>query len=91
MMTVRFPSGYWVRYNRANYAENTVHGCTDLYVEEGGEWIAQVPNDALIEGEPMCADGFARGEQFSREVFHQALELDNARLRRAARAKRKAR
>jgi len=86
MMTVRFPSGYWVRYNRANYAENTVHGCTDLYVSKDGTWLAQVPNDALIEYEPMCADGFARDERFSREVSHQVRELDKARRQRVARA-----
>jgi len=93
MMTVRFPTGYWVRYNRANYAWASGDGYTDLYVKDGGEWIAQVPNDALIEAEPMCGDGFARDEQFSREVRDQVRDqvrdLENARRRRVARTQRK--
>jgi hypothetical protein len=54
MMTVRFPGGLSVTYDRAFFASRAA-GYTDLYTmkdEAKREWIAQVPNTALIEREP---------------------------------------
>jgi hypothetical protein len=53
MMTVRFPSGFSIQYNRATYV-NRMASFTDLYTAKGGSWIAQIPNDAVIEVEPAC-------------------------------------
>ena len=49
MITVRFPSGFSVQYNRANYVHRSSE-FSDLYVKRGEDktWVAQVPNTALI-------------------------------------------
>jgi len=52
MLTVRFATGLSLQYNSANHAVRSQYGYTDLYSKEpsrGGTWIAQVPNDCLIE------------------------------------------
>lgn len=61
MMTVRFPTGLCIQYNKATYAYRHGNGYTDLYQRKGtGEekgvgWIAQVPmTGAIIESEPAC-------------------------------------
>lgn len=59
MMTVRFPSGFSVQYNDANYASRTQWGYTDIYTKKDGQWVAQVPNDALIEIVKPCETYFA--------------------------------
>lgn len=51
MMTVRHPSGLAVIYKRANHrveGERT----TDLYTKDNGEFIAQIPNECIIEADP---------------------------------------
>lgn len=54
MMTVRFQSGFSVRYNDANFVSR--HGeYSDLMTAEKGKWIAQVPNSAIIEVMPSCS------------------------------------
>lgn len=53
MMTVRFPNGLSVQYNDANFALRHAE-YTDLHTKENGAWIAQVPNDCLIEVRPAC-------------------------------------
>jgi len=53
MMTVRFASGLAVTYNSANYVTRT-NGYADLYTKRHGAWIAQVPNDAIIETVRPC-------------------------------------
>lgn len=54
MMTVRSPNGLSIVYNSATWASRRSEGYTDLYVEQGGKWIAQVPNDWLIETVRPC-------------------------------------
>lgn len=88
MMWVRFPTGYWVQYNRASYASRA-ESYTDLYDRKGGHWIAQVPNDAMIEVEYKCADGFARDEDFNRAVREEVERREATRKRKAAAAKRR--
>lgn len=53
MMTVRFPTGVAVQFNEANYV---IRGdrITDLYDKKDGRWLAQVPNDCLIEVVRAC-------------------------------------
>jgi hypothetical protein len=54
MMTVRFPNGFSIQYNDANFcSRGTVY--TDLYVKEGGKWIVQFPTTmCLIENVSPC-------------------------------------
>lgn len=53
MMTVRFPNGQAIQYNTAGFVlRNTSY--TDIYVKEGGQWIAQVPNTCVIESVRAC-------------------------------------
>jgi len=54
MMTVRFPNGQAVVYNRAYYVTRSQHGYSDLYGKKDGEWIAQIPNTCIIESEHAC-------------------------------------
>lgn len=53
MITVRFPNGQAVQYNAAThvarYSENS-----DLFIEQGGQWIAYVPNTCMIEVVAPC-------------------------------------
>ena len=55
MMTVRFPNGQAVTYNRADYLDYSGDNW-ELYTEKDGEWIAsiQVSAGAIIEVEPPC-------------------------------------
>ena len=52
-MTVRFPSGCAVLYNTAGFVDRKSE-YTDLYADEGGRWIAQVPNTCIIESTSDC-------------------------------------
>lgn len=56
MITVRFPDGFSVQYNSANYVtrDQIQHGFADLYTEKDGKWVAQVPVDAMIEVMTPC-------------------------------------
>jgi hypothetical protein len=53
MLTVRFPNGQAVQYNTANHASRGAN-YTDIYTRQGGAWVAQVPNTAIIESTPAC-------------------------------------
>lgn len=53
MFTVRFPSGVSIQYNDAAYASRG-SGYTDIYEKKDGRWIAQVPNDCVIEAVAPC-------------------------------------
>lgn len=48
MITVRFPSGFSVQYNDANFIERHSE-YSDLRRKKDGEFLVQVPNSALIE------------------------------------------
>ena len=52
-MTVRFASGLAVTYNSAHHVIRR-SGYADLYTEKDGEWLAQVPIDAIIEVVRPC-------------------------------------
>lgn len=63
MITVRFPSGVSVQYNSANYVARDSGGRfvqlyhrteADVLAAKNGGWIAQVPNEAIIEVSPAC-------------------------------------
>lgn len=68
MITVRFATGFSIQYNDAGYVFRSTVYC-DLYVKEGGRWIAQVPNDALIELVAPC------------RIYNSATEDSSAPLR----------
>ena len=48
MITVRFPTGLVVSYPTARALRNA-DKITDLYTDDAGDWVAQVPNTCLIE------------------------------------------
>jgi len=53
-MVVRFPNGQAVQYNNAHYVTRRSE-YSDLYqFENNKSWIAQVPNDCIIEVVPAC-------------------------------------
>lgn len=54
MITVRFPTGFSIQYNDATYGLRNSAGYTDIYTEKGGTFIAQAPNDCLIEWVGPC-------------------------------------
>lgn len=47
-MKIIFPSGITIDVQNANFAVRSNFGYTDIYDKQGGEWLAQVPNDCLI-------------------------------------------
>jgi hypothetical protein len=53
MMTVRFATGFSVQYNTAGYVVRSTN-YTDLYTKKDGDWVAQVPNEAIVEAVPCC-------------------------------------
>jgi len=55
MMTVRFPTGFSLRFNGANYCVRSISGeFADLYTAKDGAWIAQVPSSCVIEVHQAC-------------------------------------
>lgn len=58
MITVRFPSGFFVTYNSASWAVRK-DAFTDLYTRKDGDWVAQVnhASGAIIEVVPPCSVG----------------------------------
>jgi hypothetical protein len=72
MMTVRFPTGFSVQYSTARFADRSTN-YTDLYTKRGGAWVAQVPNDAVIEGVLACRTYSASGP--SEDVAVEIREL----------------
>lgn len=83
MMTVRFPTGFCVQYNGANYALRR-DAYTDLFTKEGGTWIAQVPNDAIIEVVQPCRTYFVCPDEML-----AGIEKDIRLLKRRVTTKRK--
>ena len=53
MMTVRFPNGQAVQYNDATFVSRH-DSYSDLYTKQDGTWIAQIPNDCIIEVIRAC-------------------------------------
>lgn len=56
MMTVRFSTGVSITYNDANFISWAIdrNGFHKLYTEQGGDLIAYVPGEALIEWRQYC-------------------------------------
>lgn len=83
MMTVRFPSGFSVQYNTANYVSRVGNGYTDLYTEKGGSWVAQVPTaGCIVESVPPCRTYVAASEPAQiAATFLAALEDPQQRAR----------
>ena len=56
-MTVRFPNGQAVTYNRAHYLSYSKNGNWELYTEYGGDWIASIQKSAgaILETEAPCS------------------------------------
>lgn len=74
MMTVRFPSGFSIQYNTANYVSRNALGFTDLYTRKDGNWIAQVPTaGAMVAVVPACRTYSASGP--SADVAAELREL----------------
>ncbi len=57
MMTVRFPTGFSIQYNDANWVK-TLDKYYDLYAGEPSKddsrWVARVPLDCAIEIQRAC-------------------------------------
>lgn len=55
MITVRFPNGHCVQYNRATFLSHDEHG-TRIFTKEGGTQIARVQHSAgaIIEFQLPC-------------------------------------
>jgi len=54
MITVRFPTGFSIQYNDAGYVHRNSE-YSDLYTSSDKKnWIAQVPNSAVIELVTPC-------------------------------------
>ena len=89
MMTVRFPNGQAVHYNTATYATRRSE-FTDLYTEEGGDWVAQVPNSCIIEMVPACCVYNALDEsRMASDLLQMASDLMALKRRIPARKKAK--
>ncbi len=56
-MTVRFPNGQAVTYNRAGYLSYKDDSEWELYTENGGDWIASIQKSAgaILETEAPCS------------------------------------
>lgn len=89
MITVRFSTGVAVRYNTATFVARH-SGYSDLQTREGGAWVAQVPNDAIIEIVPACATFNAAHKSELEELQREIALMKRAlgKLTRALEAKR---
>jgi len=77
MIRVRFPNGQCVTYNEANHVERLAE-FTDLYESKAKrQWIAQVPNTAIIE----CVEPCSVTNPISGMTLEKAIQfvLDNGR------------
>ena len=54
MITVRFSNGFSIQYNLAHYSITRKSGSCDLYTRKDGQWVATVPNVALVEAVSPC-------------------------------------
>lgn len=86
MITVRFPSGFSVQYNTGNYVVRSQLGYSDIYEKKDSGWLAQVPNEALIEVSIPCRTYFAASPDADvraelKQAQHQ-LELARRQIRR---------
>jgi hypothetical protein len=70
MMTVRFATGFSVQYNTGGYVCRG-ESYTDIYDKKGGNWLAQVPNGALIEVVAPCRTYNAAKESIESELKAQ--------------------
>lgn len=71
MITVRSPAGVSVQFNTANYIMR-YSSYTDIYTQKDGSWVAQVPNDWLIEVVKPCR--VYRAAQEPEDLFKAAIE-----------------
>lgn len=79
-MTVRFPDGISIQYNTANYVFRSAAGYTDLYTQKDGQWIAQVPNSAVIEVVSACRVYKATTDYRDDRLMQVEKELRNLKL-----------
>lgn len=81
MMTVRFPNGTSIQYNRAGFCKYQTN-FFELYVKEGGGWIASIPyaSGGVIEAEQACRVYNPINERFQDRLF--ALEKEMRGLKR---------
>ena len=90
MITVRFPSGFSVQYKSVSFVKRS-QSYSDLYEKEGGRWIAQVPNAALIELVSPCRTyneyNAAHNTAEAIDVQLIALECEIASLKQALKKK----
>ena len=83
MITVRFPNGMVVQYNKANFAQSNVN-CTYLYRKEGdNSWMVRVPLDCIVEVISPCRvyDALQEGKEYklaelTREVRLLRMKID---------------
>lgn len=54
MIRVRFSNGQVVEYPNANHVVRNT-SCCDLLTKRGGTWVAQVPQDVILELYPYSA------------------------------------
>ncbi len=81
MITVRFPSGFSVQYNDANFIERKpTWPFVRILTQKGGEIIAHAPSEALIELAAPCLVYDAVVDTLSTKVA--ALEKEVRGLRR---------
>lgn len=75
-MRVLMPNGALVEYQKATYANRDAMGFTDLYTKkpaDGGQWLAQVPNTAMIQvGTPSKTTPAGIGTQDALEILLDA-------------------
>ena len=56
MLTVRFPTGFSIQYNRANYFVHPTEGWGQVYADKGKtDWVASVPQGCVVERDTPCA------------------------------------
>lgn len=81
MITVRFPSGFSVRYNNATTVETLPDGSHDIVSKEPRRWYARVPAGCLVEGINPC-----RTYNAAREESELALKSQIEQLRKEVRS-----
>jgi hypothetical protein len=91
MMTVRFPNGFSIQYNRANFVE---HGPDHniLRTRADGGFIAVVPKEAVVEAVSPCRLYNAVSERMFGDLVNQleGLQREMRSLKRKVIPKRQA-
>lgn len=57
MITLRFPTGFSIQYNAANFLQQRGSGERVLYTDDpnrGGQWVASVYGDCIVEVRKPC-------------------------------------